>query len=87
MFIPALFVAGLLLGPLFALLMPILWWAYFGCVAAYGACSLAFSAAVAIKQRALWMLPVLPAVFAAVHLGAGMGVLTELLFGEKGGRR
>ncbi|MBY0233053.1 MAG: glycosyltransferase family 2 protein [Gemmataceae bacterium] len=86
-FLPALFLAGLLLGPLLAVFLPVLWWAYVGCVAAYAACSLAFSAAVAMSHRSLWMLPVLPAVFAAVHLGAGVGVLKELISGHREGAR
>ncbi len=78
-FIPALFVAGLVLGPLFAALYPVLWWLYFGVVGLYGVCSLGFGAAVAWRERSAMMFPLLPLAFAAVHLGAGCGVIRELL--------
>ena len=86
-FVPALFVAGLVLGPLFALVLPILWMAWLAGVTAYAACSLAFSAAIAWNARSPWMLLLLPAVFAAVHVGAGVGVLRELAFGKPSAAR
>jgi succinoglycan biosynthesis protein ExoA len=80
-FIPALFALGLCVGPLFAVFLPVLWWLYFGVVGIYAGCSLTFSAAVAWREGSPLMFPLLPLVFAAVHLGAGFGVLRELLGG------
>jgi succinoglycan biosynthesis protein ExoA len=81
-FIPAVFLAGLLLGPCFAFFFPILWLLYGGCVGLYATASLAFSASIAWRERSPLMFFLLPAVFAAVHLGAGHGVLAELIAGK-----
>jgi GT2 family glycosyltransferase len=78
-FIPALFLAGLVLGPLLACFVSGLWLVYAGVLALYTALLLGFSAAIAARQRDLRLLPLLPGVFATVHVGAGAGVWWELL--------
>jgi succinoglycan biosynthesis protein ExoA len=81
-FVPAAFLAGLLLGPLLACLFPTLGFAWAGCLALYAALVLGFSAALARRSRDLALLPLLPLVFVTVHLGAGAGLCWELLTGK-----
>jgi succinoglycan biosynthesis protein ExoA len=78
-FIPAAFLAGLLLGPLLAGLLPMLWWVYAGTMSLYAVLVLIASLALTIREREPLLLPLLPLVFAAVHLGAGAGQSWELL--------
>ncbi len=77
--VPALFVAGLLLGPLLALAWLPLAWAYAGALALYAGLVLLFSVALSVRRRDLALLPRLPLVFATVHLGAGTGLWVEAL--------
>ncbi len=92
-FAPAAFVAGLVLGPLLACLLPVLWFVYAGCLTLYAGLVLGFSLALAARRRDPALLALLPAVFATIHLGAGLGVWWELLlercasFGAGGARR
>jgi succinoglycan biosynthesis protein ExoA len=86
-FVPAVFLAGLLLGPLLAWLIPVLWFAYAGCVALYALLVLVFSAALARRHRDLALLPLLPLVFVTVHLGAAAGIWWELLVPTACGER
>ncbi len=78
-FVPAAFLAGLLLGPVLASLVPVLWWVYTGAIALYAVLVLIASLALTIRQREPVLLPLLPLVFATVHLGAGTGQCWELL--------
>jgi succinoglycan biosynthesis protein ExoA len=80
---PGAFLAGLLAGPLLGLLSPWLALAYFGGLALYAAVVLLVSLAVAARARRLGMLPWLPLVFAAIHLGAGTGILSEAVAGRR----
>lgn len=82
-FIPAVWLVGLVAGPLLAMAWPPLWWIYAGVVALYLAALLTTSAAIAVMRRELRLLPWLPPVFVTVHAGAGWGVLDELLFGRR----
>lgn len=79
--LPALFLAGLLAGPLLAWLLPLLWLVYLPAVGLYAALVLGFSVALAARGRRLHLLPWLPPVFLAIHLGAGAGLLRELMGG------
>jgi succinoglycan biosynthesis protein ExoA len=78
-FIPGALLLGLVFGPVLALHF---WWltlAYFGCVTLY---ALAVSVAcldIAVKTTDQAMLPWLPIVFPAIHLGAGWGIVQELV--------
>jgi len=82
-FLPALFLLGLAGGPLLAWLSPWLSVAYAGSVGVYGLTLLAASALLAVRERDIRLLPWLPLVFAAIHLGAGCGILQEWAFGAK----
>jgi cellulose synthase/poly-beta-1,6-N-acetylglucosamine synthase-like glycosyltransferase len=52
-----------------------------GLLAAYATAVLAASLAIAARRRDVKILPRLPAVFAAIHAGAGVGILYGLLVG------
>ena len=81
-FLPALFLAGVLLGPVFSMLN---WWLaifYISTLLLYSGIVLGTSASIAIKNRNFPMLFWLPLVFPAIHFGAGYGVLLELLVGK-----
>jgi succinoglycan biosynthesis protein ExoA len=78
-FVPALFLAGLLAGPALACLWPALWWACAAAFALYAGVVAAWSVGLAAQEGDLRLLPWLPAVFATVHLAAGVGVWWEVL--------
>jgi succinoglycan biosynthesis protein ExoA len=79
--VPAAFLAGLVAGPLLALWVPVLIWVYAGALTTYALAVLAFSLALSVGKRQPELLPLLPPVFLAVHLGAGVGAWQELLAG------
>jgi succinoglycan biosynthesis protein ExoA len=83
-FVPAAFLAGVVIGPLLACLLPILWLVYGGTLALYVALVVAVSAAIAVRQRDVALMPRLAAVFATLHVGAGVGVWWEILAGRSG---
>jgi succinoglycan biosynthesis protein ExoA len=74
---PALFLLGVFAGLAAALLSPWLALVYFGTLALYALTVVAVSVALSFKARDLRLLPWLPAVFAAIHGGAGFGILQE----------
>jgi succinoglycan biosynthesis protein ExoA len=76
-FLPGLFLLGLLVGPLFFLFSPLLAVAYLAGVAVYAGTVLLVSLALGLRSPRL--LPWLPLVFAAIHGGAGAGILLEFL--------
>jgi succinoglycan biosynthesis protein ExoA len=76
-FVPAAFLLGAFTGPLLALAWPALWWLYGGVLALYVSAVLVFSAALSFRERSLRLFPLLAAVFATVHAGAGSGLLLE----------
>ena len=82
-FLPAGFVLGVLAGPLLALAWPVFWWVYGGVLALYLPAVLIFSATLSARERSLGLLPLLAVVFAAVHVGAGAGLLLEGIAGAK----
>jgi succinoglycan biosynthesis protein ExoA len=93
-FVPAAFLVGLIFGPAVAGLMPVLWWVYTGAFTLYAVLLLSASLAITLRQRQSLLLPLLPVVFATVHLGAGTGQCWELLHpspqsgeGEEGKRQ
>jgi succinoglycan biosynthesis protein ExoA len=81
--LPALFLIGLVLGPVFAKLSPLCAMAYAGSLVLYGGSILFSSLALSVRGRDLACLPWLPFVFATVHAGAGVGVLAEFLLGKR----
>lgn len=81
-FIPAAWLAGLLVGPVIAMAWPALWWVYGGAIAVYLAVVLTTSTAIAARCRMPQFLGWLPLVFLAVHSGAGWGAIGEFLCGR-----
>ncbi len=80
-FLPAALVLGVLLGPVAAWLVPWAAVAYGGLLGAYAATVLAAALVIAVRAREPGLLPLLPAVFAVIHGGAGAGMLAELVRG------
>src|SRR5439155_12018997 len=76
---PAVCVAGIVVGALAAAMMPALRWPFGGALAIYALVVLAVSARLAWKARDARLGAWLPLVFAAIHSGAGMGVLVEII--------
>jgi polysaccharide deacetylase family protein (PEP-CTERM system associated) len=77
-FLPALFLAGVVLGPIFAWLSGWLAIFYVGVLTLYGLAVAGVSLAICCQNRDFRLLPWLPTVFAAIHGGAGYGILREL---------
>jgi succinoglycan biosynthesis protein ExoA len=78
-FMPALFFACVLLGPLSGLLFPSLLLAYGAVLAIYALSVLSFSVAGALRERDVLMMPLLSAVYPAIHLGAAVGIWWETI--------
>jgi succinoglycan biosynthesis protein ExoA len=86
-FVPAAFVLGLVAGPFAALLSPWLAAAYAAAVGVYLVTVVVASLCLTAKARDPRLLPWLPAVFFAIHAGAGSGILLEAVAGiRRGGR-
>ncbi len=77
-FVPALFVAGLIFGPLLSLCSGWLALTFGAAVSVYLLAVVLTSLGILIRGRDLQAFPWLPAVFAAVHVGAGTGQLLDL---------
>jgi succinoglycan biosynthesis protein ExoA len=80
-FVPAAFVFGLLVGPIAALLHPVLAGIYVGALALYALALVLALAGIAWREPDVRVLRWLPLVFLAVHCGAGVGILREWLIG------
>jgi succinoglycan biosynthesis protein ExoA len=76
-FLPALFLLGLVLGPVVGWFAPRLAWAYVAVLASYATVVLAASVGIAVRPRDARLLAWLPLVFPTIHLGAGWGQLQE----------
>jgi succinoglycan biosynthesis protein ExoA len=83
---PAALVAGAISGSLLAMLLPLLMWPWAAVLLCYLAVVLGVSARLALKARDSRLFMFLPAVFAAMHAGAGAGVLAEAIAGWRGRR-
>lgn len=83
-FLPALFVLFFIVGGVASLLSPwpIVGAAYWSVVGFYLAALFFFSAEAAIRERSVSHLVLMPCVFAAIHFGAGWGLLKEFIFGS-----
>jgi hypothetical protein len=79
--VPALFVLGLLAGPVAGCLSAPLALAFAGALALYAVVVLGASLAVAARPGKRRLLPWLPGVFLMIHLGCGWGLLREALSG------
>lgn len=82
-FMPAAFLAGVVVGPLLACWSSLLALLYAGVLGVYGAALLLFSLALGVRERDARLLPLLPLVFLTIHAGAGAGVWCELLLGPR----
>lgn len=82
-FIPGCFVFGLLTGPLFASVHSSFAIAYFTSIAMYVVLVLATAVWHAVRHRSVHAVFLLPPVFAAIHVGAGWGIIVEFLFGKR----
>ncbi len=80
-FVPAAFVLGLIAGPVVAWLSPWLAAGFAGAVGAYALAVIVASLCLALKAGDPRLLPWLPLVFLAIHLGAGAGLLLESVVG------
>lgn len=81
-FLPALFLAGVAVGPLLACWSSLLALLYGGALGVYAATLLLFSLALCVGERNVRLLPLVPLVFLTIHAGAGAGVWRELLLGS-----
>jgi succinoglycan biosynthesis protein ExoA len=81
-FVPAVFVAGVVLGPLLAALSVWLAAAYAGALALYAAAVAVACAGIARKAGDWRIVPWLPLVFLAIRVGADTGLLGELVAGR-----
>jgi succinoglycan biosynthesis protein ExoA len=79
--VPAVFLAGLVIGPALAALNSLLALLYVGAVLCYLLTVAVGSGMLAWRNRDFRMLPWLPLVFAAIHAGAGTGIWRELFAG------
>jgi succinoglycan biosynthesis protein ExoA len=82
-FLPGLFVLGCILGLGAMWVSKWLATAYLAVLLLYAAVLLAGSAAIAVRQRRLALLPWLPLALAAIHTGAGAGILVEAAIGSR----
>lgn len=80
-FIPAAFLAGIVVGPLLAYWSSLLALLYFSVLGIYAATLLLFGVALSVRERDVRMLPLFPLIFLAIHGGAGAGIWSELLLG------
>jgi succinoglycan biosynthesis protein ExoA len=82
-FMPAAFLAGVVMGPLLACWSSLLALLYAGVLGVYGAALLLFSLALGVRERDVRLLPLFPLVFLTIHAGAGAGAWCELLLGPR----
>jgi succinoglycan biosynthesis protein ExoA len=80
--IPALFVLGLLIGPLASALSSTLAIVFLAVVGFYLAVVMGVSVGITCRNRSARMLAWLPWVFLTIHIGTGLGVLTQLVVGR-----
>ena len=79
--IPAVFVLGLAAGPMLAWLIPGLWPVYLATVGIYGLAVLVSTVGIAMQPDGWRLAPWLPLVYLTIHLGAGFGLLREMVAG------
>lgn len=81
--LPVVFLLGLLLGPLVCLAIPLASFGYFGCLGLYGALTASVGLAAATSDGNPLIALYVPLAALTVHVGAGCGVLAELVQGSK----
>jgi succinoglycan biosynthesis protein ExoA len=77
--VPAMFLAGVVLGPLAACAAPVLWWGYALTLGLYAALLAAGGVAAGVQKREPALVVLLPLVLLTVHVGAGAGLWWEFL--------
>ena len=85
-FVPAAWLAGLVVGLLICLALPSLSLVYGGVIALYLATVLTTSGVIALRHRQPWFFGLLPPVLVAIHAGSGWGVVKELIRGKLPGQ-
>ncbi|MBI1915855.1 MAG: glycosyltransferase family 2 protein [Planctomycetes bacterium] len=85
--IPALFMLGLTVGAVGSWFSPALAVAFAAVLVLYAGVVAGVSLCIALRHRQGRLLPLLPLVFLAVHLGCGWGVLRESLSVRRGNRK
>jgi len=85
--IPMLFVASLAGSAVLSMFLPKGWWLFCSIAGVYILTNLAASAQIAVRERRLDCLPVLPIVFAARHISHGLGALYGLVLAALPGKR
>jgi succinoglycan biosynthesis protein ExoA len=80
-FLPAVFLMGVVAGPLVAWLSPLLMGLYAGSIILYLLMLIGVAVLLSVKASDPRLLPWLPLVFATIHFGAGFGVLSESVTG------
>jgi succinoglycan biosynthesis protein ExoA len=80
-FLPAAFVLAIVFGPALAWFGPWGAAAYGGLVGLYAAAVALTSLGIVWRTREAGLLPWLPLAFLAIHVGAGVGILREAIFG------
>jgi succinoglycan biosynthesis protein ExoA len=86
-FLPGVLVLGIVLGLGSLWISPWLAATYVGAIAAYMIIVLAVSVLVAVGRRNMGVLHWLPLVFVTIHVGAGVGILEEVVVGMRARRR
>src|SRR5207245_1991874 len=85
--IPALFVLGLLAGPLASYFSTPLRWAFAAALCLYAALVGFVSLLIALRRGNLFLLGWLPLVFLTIHVACGWGFLLEAVLGISPARR
>ncbi len=80
--LPACFVVFALLGGMLSLLFSVLTPFYLGGMGVYLSVVLVVSVGLAMEHRRAAFLAMVPMVFAAIHFGAGYGIIKELVMGK-----
>ena len=81
--IPALFIVGLVTGPLVSFFVPVLWFVYGGVLALYVLLALGYSLKASIDSGNVSTLFWLPPIFLTIHLASGWGILAEFLISNQ----
>jgi succinoglycan biosynthesis protein ExoA len=76
--VPALFVAGLVVGPLASFASPHLASAFLAALLLYGLALISAVGSIAIERRSLELVPWLLIIFPTIHVGTGLGFIEEL---------
>ena len=82
-FIPAFWIIGLVLGAAVSVFSLPVSVAYLAVLSVYALVVLAFSLALGLRERSVVVGSLLPFIYVTIHLGAGVGILREVLVGSR----